>query len=39
MVKETDIVFRKQYGETILSAIHKESMRKTAFSTYSYGGK
>lgn len=39
MIRDSDTVFRKQYSETILSAIHKGNIRQTAFSTYFYGGK
>lgn len=39
IVNNKDIMFRKQYGHTILSAIHKQNLRKTAFSTNFYGGK
>lgn len=39
VIRDSDISFRKQYSETILSAIHKGSLRRTSFSTYFYGGK
>lgn len=39
LIRDSDTVFRKQYSETILSAIHKGNLRQTAFSTYFYGSK
>jgi hypothetical protein len=39
LIKDSDSVFRKQYSETILSAIHNGNQRQMAFSTYFYGGK
>jgi hypothetical protein len=39
VLRDEDISFRKKYGQTILSAVHKQNMRKLAFSTYFYGGK
>lgn len=39
LVKDSDNAFRKQYSETILSAIHKGNQRQAMFSTYFYGGK
>lgn len=39
LVKGSDSAFKKQYSETILSAIHKGNQRRTMFSTYFYGGK
>lgn len=39
LVRGSDSAFRKQYSETILSAIHKGNQRQTMFSTYFYGGK
>lgn len=39
VISDSDIIFRKQYSETILSAIHKGNLRQTTFSTYFYGGK
>ena len=38
LVEGTGTEFRKQYSETILSAIHKGRERETVFSTYFYGG-
>jgi len=38
LVEGTDTEFRKQYSETILSAIYKSNERQTVFSTYFYGG-
>ncbi len=39
VVKNTDIRFREQYSEVILSAMRREHTRKTVFSTFSYGSK
>lgn len=39
VVKNADISFREQYGEVILSAMHRGHARKTVFSTFSYGSK
>jgi Antirepressor regulating drug resistance, predicted signal transduction N-terminal membrane component len=39
MVKSSDAAFRKEYGETILSAVRKGNLRRAAFSTNFYGGK
>lgn len=39
LIKDSDSVFRKQYSETILSAIHNGDQRQMAFSTHFYGGK
>lgn len=39
LIKDSDSAFRRQYSETILSAIHKGNQRQTVFSTYFYGGK
>jgi beta-lactamase regulating signal transducer with metallopeptidase domain len=39
VIRDSDAAFRKQYSETILSAIHKGNLRRTAFSTCFYGGK
>lgn len=38
LVEGTDTEFRKQYSETILSAIYKSNERQTVFSTHFYGG-
>jgi len=38
LVEGTDTEFRKQYSETILSAIYKGNERQTVFSTHFYGG-
>jgi len=38
VVEGKDGEFRKQYGETILSAIHRGNESGTVFSTYFYGG-
>lgn len=38
LVEGTGTEFRKQYSETILSAIQKGRERETVFSTYFYGG-
>jgi len=38
VVEGSDAEFRKQYSETILSAIHKGRVKETVFSTYFYGG-
>jgi len=38
VVEGSDTEFRKQYGETILSAIHRGNESGTVFSTYFYGG-
>lgn len=39
MIRDAGTAFRKQYSETILSAIHKGNIRQTVLSTYFYGGK
>jgi len=39
IIRDSDVAFRKQYSDTILSAIHKGNIRRMAFSTYFYGGK
>lgn len=39
MIKGSGAAFRKQYSETILSAIHMGNQSKTVFSTYFNGGK
>ena len=38
VVEGSNTEFRKQYSETILSAIHRGNERGTVFSTYFYGG-
>ena len=39
LIRDSDATFRKQYSETILTAIHRENQHRMAFSTYFYGGK
>jgi beta-lactamase regulating signal transducer with metallopeptidase domain len=39
ITKDSNTDYRKKFSETILSAIHKKNLRKTAFSSYFYGGK
>jgi len=39
VVKNTDMAFRKQYSEIILSMIHIHQLKKTMFSTHFNGGK
>ncbi|WFR55117.1 M56 family metallopeptidase [Anaerocolumna sp. AGMB13025] len=39
VIKNTDLLYKKKYSETILSVIHKGNVHNTAFSTYFNGGK
>ncbi|WP_195277144.1 M56 family metallopeptidase [Anaerotruncus rubiinfantis] len=39
VVKGCPLEYRRRYGETILAAIHAGNVRRTAFSTYFYGGR
>jgi beta-lactamase regulating signal transducer with metallopeptidase domain len=39
VIKNTDLIYKKKYSETILSVIHKGNAHNTAFSTYFHGGK
>ena len=39
VVKDTDLAGRKEYTQALLSAIHKQCLKKSSLSTQFYGGK